>query len=95
MNDSHLKKYYCSLWEPGSLSGKGYFLKALKSQNSGHDPKYVDLWLQKEEPYTLQKPVRKKFPRNREFVPGIDDTWQIDIVDMQKYSRLNKGFRYI
>ena len=95
MNDSQLKKHYYSLSEPGSLSGKGYFLKALKSQNIRHDPKYVDLWLQKEEPYTLHKPVRKKFSRNRVFVPGIDDTWQIDLVDMQKYSRLNKGFRYI
>jgi hypothetical protein len=28
-------------------------------------------------------------------VPGIDDTWQIDLVDMQKHAKLNKGFHYI
>ena len=26
---------------------------------------------------------------------GIDETWQADLVDMQKYSRMNKGFNYI
>ena len=95
MNERQIKKHYYSLSEPGSLSGKGNFLRALKSQNIQHNPKHVETWLQKEEPYSLHRPVRKKFLRNRVFVPAIDDTWQIDLVDMQKYSRVNKGFRYI
>lgn len=26
---------------------------------------------------------------------GIDETWQADLVDMQKYSRYNKGFNFL
>jgi transposase InsO family protein len=25
----------------------------------------------------------------------IDDTWQIDLIEMQKFARQNKGFRYL
>ncbi len=32
--------------------------------------------------YTLHRPIRRRFKRNKVIVAGIDDTWQIDLVDM-------------
>lgn len=43
----------------------------------------------------LHKNVRKNFPRRRFIQKGLDDTWQIDLIDMQKYSKYNSGFKYI
>lgn len=43
----------------------------------------------------LHKNVRKRFPRRRFIQKGIDDTWQIDLIDMQKHSKDNKGYKYI
>lgn len=43
----------------------------------------------------LHKNVRKNFPRRRFIQKGFDDTWQIDLIDMQKYSKYNGGFKYI
>lgn len=43
----------------------------------------------------LHKNARKIFPRRRFIQKGFDDTWQIDLIDMQKYSRYNKGLKYI
>lgn len=43
----------------------------------------------------LHAPVRKNFPRRKVVIRGIDETWQADLVDMQKYSRMNEGFNYI
>lgn len=43
----------------------------------------------------LHKNARKKFPRRRFIQKGLDDTWQIDLIDMQNYSKINKGYKYI
>lgn len=43
----------------------------------------------------LHKQARKRFPRRHVYVKGIDDTWQIDLVDMQKHARVNGGHKYI
>lgn len=43
----------------------------------------------------LHKPVRKNFKRRKVVQKGINDTWQIDLVEMIPYSHENKGFKYI
>jgi hypothetical protein len=43
----------------------------------------------------LHKPARKKFPRRSMVMKGIDDLWQIDLVEMHKFSKSNSGFNYI
>ena len=43
----------------------------------------------------LNKPVINKFPRKKIIVNYIDEIHSCDLVDMQKYSRMNKGYKYI
>lgn len=43
----------------------------------------------------LHKPARRNYPRRHFDVRGFDETWQADLVEMQPYSRENKGFRYM
>ncbi|GFY22021.1 uncharacterized transposon-derived protein F54H12.3 [Trichonephila clavipes] len=43
----------------------------------------------------LDKPVRYKFQRRKTVAYGINELWQSDLLDMQKLSRYNKGYRYI
>ena len=43
----------------------------------------------------LHKPVRKKFKRRRVYVKGVDAIWAADLVDMQAFSKSNKGYKYI
>jgi hypothetical protein len=43
----------------------------------------------------IHKQARKRFPRRHVYVKGFDDTWQIDLVDMQKHARVNRGHKYI
>jgi|688.fasta_scaffold79921_6 hypothetical protein len=90
-----LKKYYYDISKPGALSGQQQFLRSLRAQGVKHDPHNVIEWLKNEESYSLHKPIRKKFTRNKVIVPGIDDTWQIDLVDLKKHAKINKGFHYI
>ena len=43
----------------------------------------------------LNKPVISKFPRKKIIVNYIDEIHSCDLVDMVKYSRMNKGYKYI
>ena len=52
-------------------------------------------WLQEQDTYTLHKPVRRKFPRNRVVVAGIDHQWQGDLADVSAMAKDNRGYRYL
>ena len=43
----------------------------------------------------LNKPVINKFERKKVIVNHIDEIHSCDLVDMQKYFRMNKGYKYI
>lgn len=56
---------------------------------------YVTKWMQKQQTYTLHKDRRLKFKRNHYNITNIDDLWEMDLIDMQKFSRNNNGHKYI
>ena len=43
----------------------------------------------------LQKPKRKNFPRRKIIVNHIDEIFAADLVEMQKFTKMNKGYRYL
>ena len=43
----------------------------------------------------LNKPVINKFERKKAVVNHIDEIHSCDLVDITKYSRINKGYKYI
>ena len=43
----------------------------------------------------LLKPKQKVFPRRRIFSPNVDNIWTMDLLDLQKLSRVNRNFKYI
>ena len=43
----------------------------------------------------LHKPIRRNFPERRVIVHNVDDIWCSDLVDMQKLSKWNKGYKYL
>lgn len=58
-------------------------------------------WLQRQEPYSLQRPVRCHSRRNNLVVAGIDDQWDADLMDMTKFKGIEwcpirfLGHRYL
>lgn len=52
-------------------------------------------WLAGERVYSLHKPVRKVFKRNRCIVSGVDEQWQADLVEMRPYRSANYGCCYL
>ncbi|PFX14318.1 putative uncharacterized transposon-derived protein F54H12.3 [Stylophora pistillata] len=43
----------------------------------------------------LHKPIRRNFTKRRVIVNGIDEIWCSDLVEMQKFAKWNKGYRYL
>ena len=64
-------------------------LKVKKTLGLGNDFNMEDL---SEE---LNKPAINKFTRKKIIVNYIDEIHSRDLVDMVKYSRMNKGYKYI
>ena len=58
-------------------------------RKTGYSRKTVEEWLAKEKVYTLHKPIKHRFKTRRILVS------KIDLVDMQKFSSVNKKFNYI
>ena len=55
----------------------------------------VKTWLQSKDTYTLHKPVRYNFPRNRVIVTEFDGQRQADLVDISSLARFNKGYKFL
>ena len=43
----------------------------------------------------LHKPVKRNFPKRSVISNGIDEIWTADLVEMGKFSKWNKGIRYL
>ena len=52
-------------------------------------------WLEKQEAYTLQRPMRKNFAGNPYAVTNMMDVWEFDLLDVQSYAKYNDNYRYI
>ena len=91
----NLKKYYNDPQFPGAFSGVNTFFRALKEINPQITRKEVNKFLKSSDSYTLHKPVRKVKIFRRVYAKGIKYLFQIDLVDMRKYSSDNDEYNYI
>ena len=93
--DQKLLKLYTDPGNSGSFSGLKSFYNYLKKSKIKISWNQLKKWSEQQAVYTLHKPIKKKFIRNRVIVSGIDDTWQMDLVDMKNFSSENNGYKYL
>ena len=86
-----MEKAYYDPNNSGAYGGVDRLWRAVK----GHTRKEVQNWLKKQDVYTLNKPARRTFTRQRVMVAGIDEQWQADLVDIPQFVKQNSGFRYL
>jgi Integrase core domain/Chromo (CHRromatin Organisation MOdifier) domain len=91
----HIRSLYYNPIEPSSYGG----IDRLYRKVHRLDPKVkrsdVKKWLSEELAYTLHKPVRYHFQRNRVVAFSKNEQWQADLADMRNISRNNNGYKYI
>lgn len=86
--------YYDPL-STAAFSTSDRILKELKKKRVQVSRQEVDDLLRSQPTYTLHKDRRINFKRNYYNITNMDDLWEMDLIDMQKYSRINKGHKYI
>lgn len=99
-SDKYLEKLYYDITKPGSYGGIAPLLLHVNVllRQAGKTPlhkRVVEEWLSKQPTYTLHRPARWKFTRNKIMSKGIDYQWQLDLVDMQSLSKDNKGYKHL
>lgn len=95
LNELLFSVYY-NIKSPAAFSSVDRIYSYIKSNHNITVKKsFIEKWLSKQETYSLHRNRRLNFTRNRYNITNIDDLWQIDLIDVQKISRKNKGNRYI
>ena len=90
---SHLKlnaEYY-NFKSPSSLSG----IAKLKAAFPKIPRKDLKLFLEAQDVYTKHKFTKTKFQRRKVMSIRKNYLWQADLVDVQKFSRFNKGVKFL
>ena len=94
--DKYLSKIYYNIRHPASYSGVDRLWSwCLHHGKKKYTREKVAQWLDKQDTYTLHKPVRRKFSRNRVLVGGIDEQWQADLVDLSSLKDENDGITFL
>ena len=90
-----LLHYYFNTKSPVAFTSPLALYREAKKRYPSLTFRQVKTWLQAQDTYTLHKPVRYNFPRNRVIVTGIDNQWQADLVDISSLARFNKGYKFL
>jgi transposase InsO family protein len=90
-----LKNLYYKPESEEAFTGAERLFKKAKEKFPSLKKADVHKWLQQEETYGVHFPYRGKFARSRIVVGGIDYMWEIDLMDMSKLSKRNKGFTFV
>ena len=93
--DQLLKSIYYNPKKAGALGGIEALYRAAGKKDPTISRAHVIRYLRQQRTYTLHKPIRRRFKRNRTIVGAIDKQWQVDLADMTRLGRANGGNRYL
>ena len=93
---SYLESMYYDPKNAGSFGGPRALYKAVKSAGQRIiSMGKIKKWLKSQETYTMHRKMVRRFKRNRVQVDHIDEQWDVDLMDMDYYSKHNNGVRYV
>ncbi len=94
--DEYLSSIYYDTNSPGGYGGVEALFRTVKERGDMKISRHrIKQWLKSQDAYTLHKPVRWHYSRRRVVVSGIDDEWEIDLVDMTSLVKFNRGHKFL
>ena len=87
-DENQLAKVYYDPSKPEGYAGASRLQKKFPKTN-------VKKWLATQPAYTLHKPMKRKFTTRMYKTSGNDELWQMDLMEMIPYAKINSGNRYI
>lgn len=91
MNEELTSVYY----NPSNANSFSSARALHNATNRKYNIKDVQNWLSSQFTYSLHRPRRVKWKRNKTIVGHVDQQFQCDLMDMQVFASQNSGYRYI
>ena len=88
--EKEMKKIWFDPEEPAGFAGLSSLAKAVKVSK-----KQTKSWLSDQLAYSLHRPMKKRFPTRKYLANGVDSIWQMDLLEMIPFAKINKGYKYI
>ena len=89
-----LQSNYFNPQHPGAFAGPQKVRRILNKHNFYPTLKSVKAWLQDQDAYSLLRPTRYRFKRQRVVTSGIDDLWDADLADVSNLAPHNDSLKY-
>ena len=90
-----LTKLYYDIDSPCYLAGINALLRESKRFDKNVTRTDVERFLHEQDTYVTHKPARKRFPRRKTTGSGLNGSFQMDLIDLQRLKKSNKGVGYI
>ena len=94
MNETEIQNLYINPAFIGSFGGLKRFYQEVKKIHPKIKYKSIKKALKSERSYSLHKTINKPKYYRKVYTKAINYLWQADLLDLQKYSCKNRGFRY-
>jgi Integrase core domain len=88
--EARLAKTYFDVTHPAGFSS---ITKLAESVNCSYET--ARKWLAGQDAYTLHRPIKRKFKRNRYIIPTLGWLFEADLADFQKISGENDQYKYL
>ncbi|CAG2232029.1 unnamed protein product [Mytilus edulis] len=93
--ENYVKRIWTNPNHPGAFAGPDKLLKVIRSEGKFDISRaHLKKILAKEDTYSVQKPSRKTFRRNRVVVAGLNAQWDGDLASMENVSKYNSMEKY-
>ena len=89
-----LQSNYFNPQYPGAFAGPQKVRRILNKHNFYPTLKSIKAWLQDQDAYSVLRPTRYKFKRQRVVTAGIDDLWDVDLADVSNLAPHNNNLKY-
>ncbi len=93
--DKLLDSVYYNTSSPACYAGIQAVYREAKNRDPNVKLSDVQEYLHKQHTYTVHKPIRRKFHRNKFIAFYVDSHWQADLCDLQALSKYNDGYKYL
>ena len=90
-----LSRVYISPEHAASFTGLDKLYRAVKEQFPSVTRKEIRKWAENNLSYSLHKPSRRTFKRNKVYAPEIDSLWEADLAFVQDVTKENDGVNYL
>ena len=93
--NAYLSSVYVSPEHSTSFSGLDKLYRIAKKEFPSITRNEIKQWAETDLSYSLHKPSRRNFKRNKIYAPEIDSLWEADLAFVQDVAKENDGVKYL